>query len=148
MRMPATSVATLALLSLIVGTSLGQTVRTRQPEAVYAAPAHGAPPNETVTFTLSDLEQIAFQRNPILAQAAAQIAASRGAALEAGLYPNPIIGYEGEQIGAAGELQGGFVQQTIVTAGKLRLSRAKYNQEAFEASILATGQQLTVLVIR
>lgn len=99
-------------------------------------------------FSLADLEAIALQNNPTLAQAAAQIAGSRGAALEAGLYPNPIIGYEAEQIGAAGtpgEIQGGFVQQTIVTAGKLRLSRAKYNQEAFEASILATGQQLTVL---
>lgn len=99
-------------------------------------------------LSLSDLEAIALQHNPTLAQAAAQIRGSRGAALEAGLYPNPIIGYEGEQIGAEGtpgELQGGFVQQTIVTAGKLRLSRAKYNQEAFEAGILAMGQQLTVL---
>lgn len=99
-------------------------------------------------ISLSDLEAIALKNNPTLAQAAAQITASRGAALEAGLYPNPTIGYEGEQIGAEGtpgELQGGFVQQTIVTAGKLRLSRAKYNQEAFEAGILAMGQQLTVL---
>ncbi|MBI2827218.1 MAG: TolC family protein [Planctomycetia bacterium] len=99
-------------------------------------------------LSLGDLEQMALERNPTLAQAAAQIAASRGAALEAGLYPNPIIGYEAEQIGAAGtagEIQGGFVQQTIVTAGKLRLSRAKYRQEAFEAGILAMGQQLSVL---
>ena len=99
-------------------------------------------------LSLSDLEAIALKNNPTLAQATAQITASRGAALEAGLYPNPVIGYEGEQMGAArtaGELQGGFVQQTIVTAGKLRLSRAKYNQEAFEAGILAMGQQLTVL---
>jgi outer membrane protein, heavy metal efflux system len=42
-------------------------------------------------------------------------------------------------------LQGGFVQQTIVTAGKLRLSRAKYNQEAYEAELLATAQQFRVL---
>jgi cobalt-zinc-cadmium efflux system outer membrane protein len=99
-------------------------------------------------LSLSDLEAIALQRNPTLAQAAAQVRASRGAALQAGLYPNPIVGYEAEQIGAAGtpgEFQGGFVQQTIVTAGKLRLSRAKYNQEAFEAGILAMGQQLVVL---
>ena len=99
-------------------------------------------------LSLSDLEAIALQRNPTLAQAAAQVRASRGAALQAGLYPNPIVGYEAEQIGAAGtpgEIQGGFVQQTIVTAGKLRLSRAKYNQEAFEAGILAMGQQLVVL---
>lgn len=99
-------------------------------------------------LSLEDLEAIALQHNPTLAEAAAQISSFRGAALEAGLYPNPIIGYEAEQIGAEGtpgELQGGFVQQTIVTAGKLRLSRAKYSQKAYEAGIIATGQQLVVL---
>jgi cobalt-zinc-cadmium efflux system outer membrane protein len=95
-------------------------------------------------LSLGDLEQKALQGNPTLAQAAAAVDASRGKALQAGLYPNPTIGYVGEQIGiagTAGELQGAFVQQTIVTAGKLRLSRAKYNQEAYEAEIRALGQQ-------
>jgi cobalt-zinc-cadmium efflux system outer membrane protein len=99
-------------------------------------------------LSLGDLEQMALQGNPTLAQAAAAVDASRGKALQAGLYPNPTIGYVGEQIGiagTAGELQGGFVQQTIVTAGKLRLSRAKYNQEAYEAEIRAMGQQYRVL---
>lgn len=107
-----------------------------------------APGTQQCPLSLADLEAIALGNNPTLAQAAAQVRASRGAALEAGLYPNPIIGYEAEQIGAegtAGEFQGGFVQQTIVTAGKLRLSRAKYSQEAYEAQILAMGQQLVVL---
>jgi cobalt-zinc-cadmium efflux system outer membrane protein len=91
---------------------------------------------------------MALRGNPTLAQAAAAVDASRGKALQAGLYLNPIIGYRGENIGidgSAGEFQGGFVQQTIVTAGKLRLSRAKYNQEACEAELLALGQQYRVL---
>jgi cobalt-zinc-cadmium efflux system outer membrane protein len=99
-------------------------------------------------LTLADLEQLALQRNPTLAQAALQVEASHGKALQAGLYPNPTIGYEADLIGTqgtAGDFQGGFVQQTIVTAGKLRLSRAKYKQEAFEAELLAQGQQLRVL---
>jgi cobalt-zinc-cadmium efflux system outer membrane protein len=99
-------------------------------------------------LTLADLEQLALQRNPTLAQAALQVEASRGKALQAGLYPNPTIGYEADLIGTqgtAGDFQGGFVQQTIVTAGKLRLSRAKYNQEAVEAELLAQGQQLRIL---
>jgi cobalt-zinc-cadmium efflux system outer membrane protein len=99
-------------------------------------------------LSLGDLEQKALQGNPTLAQAAAAVDASRGKALQAGLYPNPTIGYVGEQIGiagTAGELQGAFVQQTIITAGKLRLSRAKYNQEAYEAEIQALGQQYRVL---
>jgi cobalt-zinc-cadmium efflux system outer membrane protein len=91
---------------------------------------------------------MALANNPTLAQAAAAVSASRGKALQAGLCPNPIIGYRGENIGiagSAGEFQGGFVQQTIVTAGKLRLSRAKYNQEAQEAELLAQSQQYRVL---
>jgi cobalt-zinc-cadmium efflux system outer membrane protein len=99
-------------------------------------------------MTLADLEQVALQNNPTLAQAALQVDAARGKALQAGLYPNPTVGYSGELIGAdgtAGEFQGGFVQQTIVTAGKLRLSRAKYNQEAVEAELLIVVQQFRVL---
>jgi cobalt-zinc-cadmium efflux system outer membrane protein len=97
---------------------------------------------------LAELEQMALQGNPTLAQAAAAVGASRGKAVQAGLYPNPTVGYRGENIGidkSAGEFQGGFVQQTIVTAGKLRLSRAKYNQETCEAEFLALSQQYRVL---
>src|SRR5262249_31308749 len=97
---------------------------------------------------LVDLEQMALRRNPTLAQAAASVEASQGKAQQAGLYPNPTIGYIADQVGAqgsAGEIQGAFVQQTIITAGKLRLSRAKYAQEATEAAIRATSQQLRVL---
>jgi cobalt-zinc-cadmium efflux system outer membrane protein len=103
---------------------------------------------QPVPVTLADLEQMALHGNPTLAQAAAAVGASRGKALQAGLYPNPTLGYRGENIGlagTAGEFQGGFVQQTIVTAGKLRLSRAKYNQEALEAELLALSQQYRVL---
>ncbi|HEV3304329.1 MAG TPA: TolC family protein [Planctomycetaceae bacterium] len=123
------------------------------------ATARGADPHPSPTgsaskaasqtaLSLPDLEQMALRCNPTLAQAAAAIGASRGKALQAGLYPNPTVGYRGENIGiegSAGEFQGGFVQQTIVTAGKLRLSRAKYNQEAYEAELLALTQQYRVL---
>jgi cobalt-zinc-cadmium efflux system outer membrane protein len=105
-------------------------------------------PTEGTALSLADLEQMALQGNPTLAQAAAAVDVSRGKALQAGLYPNPTIGYLGENIGiagSAGEFQGGYVFQTIVTAGKLRLSRAKFNQEAREAELLALGQQFRVL---
>jgi cobalt-zinc-cadmium efflux system outer membrane protein len=104
--------------------------------------ALAAPP-----LTLADLERLALANNPTLAQAAARIDISRGKALQAGLYPNPTVGYDGEQMGAlgtAGERQGGFIQQEVVTAGKLRLSRAKYNQEAYQAELQALAQQLRV----
>ena len=82
-------------------------------------------------LSLEDLERMALEQNPTLVQAAMHIQISRGEAMQAGLYPNPTVGYVAEQIGAAGtagELQGAFIEQEIVTAGKLRLSRAKYLQ--------------------
>lgn len=101
-----------------------------------------------VGMSLADLEALALQRNPTLVQAAAQIGSARARALQAGLPPNPIIGYIGEQIGAAGtpgETQGAFIQQEIVTGGKLRLSRAKYTQESHQAGIQQSAQQCRLL---
>jgi len=110
---------------------------------------------------MADFERIALERNPTLRQASAQFDAARSRSFQAGLYPNPVIGYTSEQIGVvqevarpgqqpseratAGELQGGFVQQEIVTGGKLRLSRAKFAEEANTARWQAEAQQLRVL---
>jgi cobalt-zinc-cadmium efflux system outer membrane protein len=99
-------------------------------------------------LSLAALEQLALERNPTLVQAGAQIRVSQGAAFQAGLFPNPQLGYVSEQIGAAGtadELQGMFIEQEIVTGGKLRLSRAKYIQEAREAELQVMAQRYRVL---
>ncbi|WP_232420057.1 TolC family protein [Nitrosococcus watsonii] len=99
-------------------------------------------------LSLSKLEALARQHNPTLAQAKAQIQSEHAKALEAGLYPNPVIGYIGEQInvrGTAGEFQGGFIRQEIVTAGKLRLSREKYQARASAAELLALAQMYRVI---
>jgi cobalt-zinc-cadmium efflux system outer membrane protein len=113
-------------------------------------PAEQAPAPARAALTLADLEQMAVRGNPTLAQAAAQVEAAQGRALQAGLYPNPTIGYNGEQIGlrgnaGPGEQQGLFLDQTFVTAGKLRLNRAKYAQEAAEMDWQATAQQYRVV---
>lgn len=111
-------------------------------------PAPSAPQKAEKALTLEELELIALANNPTLAQAAAQADIARAKALQAGLYPNPTIGYQAEQIGVAGtagEMQGIFIQQEIVTAGKLRLSRAKYQQESFAAEIQAYAQRLRVV---
>jgi cobalt-zinc-cadmium efflux system outer membrane protein len=134
---------------LLVGIGLFISSRVMGSGQVNMTPAPAVQVRPTsASLTLADLEQIALQHNPTLAQAALQVEAARGKALQAGLYPNPTVGYAGELIGAngtAGEFQGGFVQQTIVTAGKLRLSRAKYNQEAVEAELMTVVQQFRVL---
>ncbi len=53
-------------------------------------------------FTLAQLESIALTANPTLIQAQAQVEASLSKSLQAGLMPNPVMGYVGEQIGAFG----------------------------------------------
>jgi cobalt-zinc-cadmium efflux system outer membrane protein len=105
-------------------------------------PAGAAP------MTLAEFEAIAMRSNPTLVQAQAQVEASLAKSFQAGLFPNPIFGYASEQIGAqgrAGETQGAFFEQEIVRGGKLRLSRAKYRQEADQAQLQVMAQEVRIL---
>jgi cobalt-zinc-cadmium efflux system outer membrane protein len=114
------------------------------PTAPARPPAAPARP----VITLAELEAIALRHNPTRIQAQAQIDASMAKSLQAGLFPNPLLGYTTEQIGARGtpgETQGAFFEQEIVRGGKLRLSRAKYRQEAIEADLQAAAQQLRIV---
>lgn len=84
------------------------------------------------SMTLADFEMLADANNPTLKQANALARRSEEQARQAGLYPNPSVGYQGEQIRGGsygGGEQGGFVQQTVVLGGKLGLRRNVYNQE-------------------
>jgi cobalt-zinc-cadmium efflux system outer membrane protein len=85
---------------------------------------------------LHDLQQIALASSPAIKQAAADVDAARGALIQAGAYPNPVVGFEDDAIGegdppnksaTAGQI-GGFVSQTFKTKGKLRLARAAEEQ--------------------
>jgi cobalt-zinc-cadmium efflux system outer membrane protein len=121
--------------------------QTKNPSAGTASPT---PVYEELpaSLTLQSLEEIALAQNPTLVQAGAQVRISRGKALQAGLLPNPSIGYVSEQMGAegtAGELQGMFAEQEIVTGRKLQLSRAKFMQEARQAELQVMAQQYRVL---
>src|SRR5262249_33624226 len=76
-------------------------------------------------LTLADLQKLARENSPLLRQAAADIKAAEGVALQAGLYPNPTTGLQGQTQGpGGGPIYGGFVGQTIKTAGKLKLAQA------------------------
>jgi cobalt-zinc-cadmium efflux system outer membrane protein len=97
--------------------------------------------------TLAELEAIASERNPTLVQAAMQVEAARGTCIQAGLRPNPVIGYLGEDMGTDGTAgqQGGFVQQELVTAGKLRLRRNVAGHAVEQAEHALEAQRLRVL---
>ncbi len=99
-------------------------------------------------MTLEELQQMALQNNPTFAQSAANIQAAEGRKKESGLYPNPTVGYQGEQIrGGAfhGGEQGFFVQQEVVLGGKLGLNRTIFDQELKQAETEAEEQKVRVI---
>ena len=104
--------------------------------------------HEERPLSLERIKKLARKYNPTLIQAWSQVEGERSKALQAGLYPNPIGGYIGDQINVKdtiGEFQGGFLQQEIVTAGKLDLSRQKYLARASAAEFQALAQEYRVM---
>ena len=86
----------------------------------------------TPAMKLQDLESLALKSNPTLLQAQAVARTSASLARQAGMWPNPAVGYQGEQIRGGsfhGGEQGGFVQQNIVLGGKLHLRQQVYEQQ-------------------
>jgi outer membrane protein, heavy metal efflux system len=98
-------------------------------------------------LSLEQFEKMARESNPTLRQAEAEIRAANARRQQAGLYPNPMVGYTSDEVrggSVGGGKQGFFVQQTIVTAGKLRLNRDVYGHEAKLATLEAEEQKVRV----
>src|SRR5438132_7257425 len=116
---------------------------------LVASPSRGqTPPSEQKTITLEELQQMALQNNPTFKQSAANIQAAEGRKKQSGLYPDPTVGYQGEQIRGGsfhGGEQGFFVQQDIVLGGKLRLNRKIFDQELKQAETEAEEQKVRVV---
>jgi len=102
----------------------------------------------SATLRLDDLEQMALANNPTVAQVQANLRAAAGLARQAGLYPNPTVGYYGDEIRggySGGGKQGGFVSQTIVLGGKIRAGRRVAELQANEVETSGQMQRLRVL---
>ena len=98
-------------------------------------------------FTLENAQKLAKDSNPTMRQAEAWIRAANARQQQAGLLPNPSVGYAGDEIRGGsinGGKQGFFVQQNIVTAGKLAKSRDVFAKEANIATIEAEEQRIRV----
>lgn len=123
-----------------------QLVQHAEPIPVPDSQGEAVPPVHGV-LTLGDLEQMAIAANPSVARAAALVRAARGNWIQAGLPPNPTIGYEGQQIGSAGraEQDGVFIEQEIVRGGKLKLSRNVAAHEWVRREQELAAQQQRVL---
>ena len=98
-------------------------------------------------LSLDSFLERADANNPTLRQAAALAERSRQQARQAALYPNPTVGYQGEQIRGGsygGGEQGGFVQQTIVLGGKLALRKEIARQQQAADTIGIEEQRMRV----
>ncbi len=104
-------------------------------------PAPVAPP----AVGLDELIQIGLAQNPRLARSAFAIDTARGRAIQAGLYPNPTVSVNldelGDRTGPGGVNTIPLVSQEIVTGGKLKLSRAAATKEVDQATLNLMAQR-------
>ncbi len=132
---------------LLLPTLLG--AQTPLPPAAFAFNSSPITQTTPAVLRLEDLEQMALQANPTLAQADAAIRAAEGKRVQAGLPPNPIVGYSGEELAfrAIGEKSEhlAFIEQTIPLGGKLRKSRAIIAQEKLQTEQVAAAQRQRIL---
>ncbi|HQX50450.1 MAG TPA: TolC family protein [Planctomycetaceae bacterium] len=105
----------------------------------------GLTPDSTASISLSDLQQMALSRNPTLSQAHALIQQAQGNWVQSGLYPNPVIGYDGNGNNGLFDAQGAYISQSFVTAGKLKLNRAVASHDVQRARQEAHAQNLKVM---
>ena len=101
------------------------------PVAASKGSASAPAPSVTHAVSLADLESLALQNNPTLAQAQAGIEVEQGTYRQAGLYPNPQVGYlNGTASNASVKQSNGiFLSQEFVTAHKLDLDQHAASQE-------------------
>ena len=100
-------------------------------------------------MSLEDLEKMALQTNPSLAQAEAAVRAAQGRMRQAGLYPNPTVGYIAEEVAPGPTIRGGehgaFIEQRILTAGKRGIAKGVAGQEVQQAQATAQAERYRVL---
>lgn len=88
-------------------------------------------------LTLAQLQELAINGSPVLNQAGADVTANYGTAMQAGAYPNPVVGYEADTVGSSRtrNYQGVYMTQTIKTANKLGLARSVANFDLMNSQL-------------
>jgi outer membrane protein, heavy metal efflux system len=100
-----------------------------------------------VSLTLADVQRMALAASPAVQRAQYDVDAAYGAVVQAGLYPNPTVGWEADQwqpVANAGQ-QGAFINQLIKTAGKLTLARQVAGFDYLNAQLALRRAQVDVI---
>jgi cobalt-zinc-cadmium efflux system outer membrane protein len=95
-----------------------------------------APGPEGQPLTLADLQRLAETYSPAIKNAFAALQAARGAAYQAGQYPNPSIAFEHDTVetGPAG-YPGFYIDQVVKTGGKLTVAQAAAAMDVLNAQV-------------
>lgn len=82
------------------------------------------PDASSQTMGLEQLQHLTRENHPGIRAASAAVETARGKMIQAGLPPNPNIGYEADTVRTAltNGYHGAYIQQTIITARKLGLA--------------------------
>lgn len=117
--------------------------------ADQAAPTQPAPalPQLHGGWTLEQFEKLALEHNPTLGGAAAIVTQQQGLLKQAGLYPNPTVGYvrSDPDQSRQSQTQGIFVSQDIITGGKIGLAQASARQDVEQSTWQLRAQEIRVL---
>jgi cobalt-zinc-cadmium efflux system outer membrane protein len=107
-----------------------ETVARVEPSAPLSSPTSPIAQivfSKPASLNLDDLIALASQNNPDLVIAQAQVEAARGRLVQAGLYPNPVIGPRIDELGNNRNQwgsPGATINQEIVAVGKLKRAKA------------------------
>jgi outer membrane protein, heavy metal efflux system len=99
------------------------------------------------TLSLDDAILLGIAGNPLLKRAGYQVEVADGQVIQAGLYPNPLISFDGEGLGA-GAGSGGEtiyrVEQEIVLGGKIGRARAVAESDRLGARAALVSEEFAV----
>ena len=124
-----------------VTASVAQPAQSQQPAGQTSA--------STPSITLAELERLALQNHPVIAQSEAAIRAAEGRKVQAGLLPNPVIGYRGEEFAFRAFTDKSehffFMEQEIPLGGKLKKSRNIFEQERLQSVSEAEAERQRII---
>jgi len=109
--------------------------------------AKAMPDRSGTASPLESLHELARQNHPGLKVAVANVEAARGLMVQAGLPPNPNVGYEADTVRTLNTpgYHGAYLQQTIITARKLGLAAEAAAVDYANATIEQRKTWVTVM---
>jgi cobalt-zinc-cadmium efflux system outer membrane protein len=105
-------------------------------------------PADNRSYSLAELQQIALEASPVIRRAEADATAAFGTVVQAGLYPNPTVGYDATQVpynGVNNGQIGAVMSQIIKTGGKLSLAQQVAGFDYLNAQVALRRSQLDVI---